>query len=117
MSALPRLWLCRDGIPLLQVWQATRWWPRAHGLLGRPPLAPDEGLALIPCNSVHGIGMRYPVELLFLDRQYRILRTASLPLWSVRLCLGAYATVECPVGTIQRHQLRVQQQLEWRPDR
>ncbi|MBV9774768.1 MAG: DUF192 domain-containing protein [Gemmatimonadetes bacterium] len=47
---------------------ADRWWLRLRGLLGRPALAPGEGMLLTPCSGVHMVGMTYPIDVAFLDR-------------------------------------------------
>ncbi|WP_324250918.1 DUF192 domain-containing protein [Paraburkholderia saeva] len=41
---------------------------RMRGLLGRDHLASAEGLLLRPCRSVHTFGMRFSIDVLFLDR-------------------------------------------------
>jgi len=50
------------------VWQATTFWTRLRGLLGRKKIAPGEGIWLIPCRQVHMFGMRYPLSVWFLDQ-------------------------------------------------
>ncbi len=113
MSALPQKWLCRDHQPLLRVWWADRWWARARGLLGHPRLQRGEGLVLTPCNAVHGMGMTYSVDLLFLDREDRILRVCPLRPLGLRRQGGAWRTVECAAGSIAQHAFAVGQQLQW----
>ena len=40
---------------------------RLVGLLGTPAIAEGEGLWIVPCRSVHTLGMRYPIDVAFLD--------------------------------------------------
>lgn len=40
---------------------------RLRGLLGRPELKENEGLLISPCKSVHTIGMRYSIDVVFLS--------------------------------------------------
>lgn len=47
---------------------------RTLGLLARPPLQPDEALWLNPCGGIHTWAMRYPIDVVFLDAQLRVLR-------------------------------------------
>lgn len=47
---------------------------RMRGLLGRPQLAPGTGMLIEHCGSVHTVGMRYALDLVFLDRQWRVTR-------------------------------------------
>jgi uncharacterized protein len=45
---------------------------RMRGLLGRDHLSPDEALLLARCGSVHTFGMRFAIDVLFLDRFERV---------------------------------------------
>src|SRR5262249_56041136 len=47
-------------------------WTRLRGLLGTPTLPAGEGLWLKPCRQVHMFGMRYPVDVAFLDDEHRV---------------------------------------------
>lgn len=40
---------------------------RFVGLLGTAAIAEGEGLWIVPCRSVHTLGMRYPIDVAFLD--------------------------------------------------
>ena len=75
---------------------------RNKGLLGRKGLAPGEGLWIVPCQSVHTFFMRFPIDLVYLDRKKRIrkLRSAVGP-WRLSACLSAYSILELPAGTIR----------------
>jgi uncharacterized membrane protein (UPF0127 family) len=41
---------------------------RRRGLLGRESLGATEGLLLTPCKAVHTVGMRFPIDVIFIDR-------------------------------------------------
>ena len=45
---------------------------RSKGLLGRKGLGPGEGLWIVPCEAVHTFGMQFSIDLVYLDREYRI---------------------------------------------
>jgi uncharacterized membrane protein (UPF0127 family) len=45
---------------------------RMKGLLGRNSLPPGEALWLRPCKSVHTIGMKFPIDVLFLAKDNRV---------------------------------------------
>jgi uncharacterized membrane protein (UPF0127 family) len=85
-----------------QVSVADHWWQRLRGLLGRPPLSPDEGLLLVPCRSVHMFGMSYPLDVAFVDPRgtvvaaYHRLAPGRRSRWHRS---AAYA-VELPGGTL-----------------
>jgi len=75
---------------------------RRKGLLGRQALLPGEGLWIAPCESVHTFFMRFPIDLVYLDRENRIrkVRNAVGP-WRVSACFSAHSILELPAGTIR----------------
>lgn len=75
---------------------------RNKGLLGRNGLARGEGLWIIPCESVHTFFMRFPIDLVYLDRTNKIkkVRSAVGP-WRLSACLSAHSILELPAGTIR----------------
>lgn len=56
---------------------ARRFGERLRGLLGRPALDRGCGLLLDPGGSVHTFGMRFPIDVVFLDRRRVVLETRS----------------------------------------
>src|ERR1035437_8214091 len=50
---------------------------RNKGLLGRASLSPGEGLWILPCEAVHTFWMRFPIDLVYLDRKKRIRKLTS----------------------------------------
>ena len=52
---------------------------RASGLLGRPPLAPDEALLLPRATSVHTVGMRIAILVARLDEELRVVEVRVVP--------------------------------------
>ncbi|HZP83180.1 MAG TPA: DUF192 domain-containing protein [Chthonomonadaceae bacterium] len=83
-------------------------WQRAVGLMGRSSLAEDAGLWLQPCNGVHTFFLRFPLDLLILDREGCAVRLVShLRPWRVFLPVrGGHTTVELPAGTLAAQGLR-----------
>jgi protein-S-isoprenylcysteine O-methyltransferase Ste14/uncharacterized membrane protein (UPF0127 family) len=84
-------------------------WSRLKGLLGTRSFEPGHGLWLKPCRQVHMIGMRYAVDLAFLDDRNRIVRTITgLPPGKVSpRVAGASSVLELPPGTLARVALTV----------
>ncbi len=75
-------------------------WSRVVGLQGRRELPADEGLVLIPNNSIHMLFMRFPIDAVFVDKDGRILRVgrACRP-WTIGpISPGALYCVELPAG-------------------
>lgn len=75
---------------------------RGKGLMGHPGLAPGEGLLIEPCSSVHSFFMRFPIDVVFADREHRVVGlTHAMP--PNRPYAGAWRAryvVELPAGTI-----------------
>lgn len=51
---------------------ADTFFSRLKGLLGKEELPPGEALWIKPCGSVHSFGMKFPIDVLFLDRDMRV---------------------------------------------
>jgi uncharacterized protein len=78
---------------------------RRKGLLGRDALAHGEGLWIAPCESVHTFFMRFPIDLVYLDRERRIKKARSaVGPWRLSACLSAHSILELPAGTIRETQ-------------
>ena len=79
---------------------------RMKGLLGRRSLDAGEGLLLRPAGSVHTAFMRFAIDVVFLDRDLRVLRIApSVAPWRVVAQRGAKAVLELPAGGAERNGL------------
>ena len=74
---------------------------RSKGLLGRKVLAPGEGMWIVPCEAVHTFFMRFPIDLIYLDRKHRVRKVKTgVPPWRVSACFSAYSVLELPVGSV-----------------
>lgn len=62
----------KNGEQIAKALHARGYFSRLRGLLGRS-LSEDGGLMLSPCSSIHTIGMRYPIDAVYLDRSWRVL--------------------------------------------
>lgn len=87
---------------------------RSRGLLGKPALGDGEGLWIAPCNSVHTFGMRYPLDVIYLDRRQQIRKIRS-HLRPARLSwhLLARSVIELRGGAAQALGLELGDQLRW----
>ncbi|MGD0738512.1 MAG: DUF192 domain-containing protein [Terracidiphilus sp.] len=73
---------------------------RKKGLLGRESLLPGEGLWIAPCESVHTFFMRFPIDLVYLDRKLKVRKVRhSVGAWRVSACFAAHSVLELPAGT------------------
>ncbi len=99
------------------VWRAANPWTRLRGLLGRKPLAPEaaEALLIEPCSAVHTFWMSYPLDLIFIDRNNRVLEVyENVAPWSMRATRSAYKTLELMAGGVAVFRPRLGEELIWR---
>lgn len=94
---------------------ADRWWSRLRGLLGRPALDEGEGLLLVPCRSIHMLGMTFSIDVAFVNDRgevialYHQVRPGSRTRYHRR---ARYA-LELAAGTLVGTHTAVGDRLEW----
>lgn len=97
-----------DELPGWGVRVARTAWARAAGLLFRKPLAANEGLWITACNSVHMVGMRYAIDVIFVDADGRVTKLVpDLRPFQAALSWKAKAALELPSGALLRLPLQV----------
>lgn len=95
--------LTRGAVLASEAYLAESRSERRRGLLGSDPLAPGEALVLRPCRQVHTFGMRFPIEVAFVDGSSVVLAVLRMrPGRLSRVAWRAAATVELPAGTLER---------------
>ena len=90
---------------------------RRRGLLGRDGMPRGSALVLTPCNAIHTVGMRFPIDVAFVDGGGRVRRIVRQLLPTrISLCLGAKTTIECPSGQLEEIRLQVGDQIKLVPE-
>jgi uncharacterized protein len=106
-------WLVRDGEVLssLEVVNSRR--ARAKGLIGRDRI---DGAMLIPgTRSVHTFGMRFVIDVAFLDEHWRVVRVVTMsPRRVSRVVRRATSVVEAQAGSFREWNLTCGDELEIR---
>lgn len=94
--------------------RASSFLDRAVGLLARPRIRPDEGLWIERCTGIHTMGMRAPIDVIFVDAAGCIMRVIPSvpPLRLAVTCWKANAVIELGLGTIDAHDLLLGDRLE-----
>jgi uncharacterized membrane protein (UPF0127 family) len=64
--------VAEDGRQLAWVGVCDTSRSRRRGLLGITQMATDECILLMPCRSIHTMGMKMPIDVAFLDRDQRV---------------------------------------------
>ncbi|MDP1818436.1 MAG: DUF192 domain-containing protein [Acidimicrobiales bacterium] len=108
-------WLLREGEVLASLELADSRRTRRRGLLGRDSI--DGALLIRPARSVHTLGMRFPIDVAWCDRELVVLRVAQLGRHRVsRPVLRASCVLEAEAGCFARWRLEPGDQLELRSD-
>jgi hypothetical protein len=94
---------------------ANTFFKRLRGLMfRRRRLAPAEALWLRPTSGVHTFWMLFAIDVIFLDRELRIVKLVEnmRPFRVTRPHLAARSALEMSAHTISRAALKVGDQLE-----
>lgn len=94
---------------------AVSYWSRFWGLMGRRTLGEEEGLLIEPCSSIHTMFMRFSIDVIFLDKEHRVVKVATVPPFRAALGRGSHAVLEVPAGTAERNGLEVGDALSFTP--
>ena len=88
-------------------------WTRMRGLIGSKPLAPGEGLLIVPCKSIHTHFMGFPIDVLYLNKELRVVGIdENIAPWRLgRKYRGTEFVVELPPGTASASGTQVGDQL------
>ena len=77
---------------------------RLKGLIGRRGLADGEALLIRSCKGVHTVGMRFPIDVVFLDRHDKVvgIKEKMPPNRMSSIYLRASSALELPAGAVER---------------
>jgi uncharacterized protein len=77
-------------------------WARVRGLLGRVKLRSDEGLWVIPSQGIHTIGLLFPIDVIYLDAEFKVVHLIESlkPLSIAPLRFKAASVLELPAHSI-----------------
>jgi len=111
---MPALNLTKKTWLATTVRKADNFLTRLVGLLRRRSLGPEEALWLVPSKGVHTVGMRFPIDVIFLDRNNRVIDLVSglKPKRISHWRAGAHSVLELPRGAIQKSSTEVGDELE-----
>jgi uncharacterized membrane protein (UPF0127 family) len=88
---------------------------RMRGLLGRTDLDADHALWLEPCNAVHTFGMRFPIDVVFIDRRGRVISVRrNVRRARMLVCWRARSALEMRANAAQAWRIDVGDALAWR---
>ena len=97
-----------------KVRKADNFLTRLVGLLKRTQLGPEEALWLMPSKGIHTIGMKFPIDVVFLNKEFYVLGLISgmHPYRVSGVHMRGYSVIELPNGTIRKSRTEIGDQLE-----
>src|SRR5271154_5226720 len=88
---------------------------RMVGLLNRGQFDAGEGLLLDRCYGIHTFGMRFPIDVLFLDKDLRVIRAVkALPPHRTCIVKKSVYVLEVPVGALDASRTEEGDQIQIR---
>jgi len=111
---MPAVNLTKNTWLATTVRKADNFLTRLVGLLRRTSLGPEEALWLIPSKGLHTFGMRFPIDVIFLNEDNKVIHTVRdlAPNRISRLQLRSRSILELPQGSIQKSATAVGDQIE-----
>lgn len=87
---------------------------RRRGLLQHERLEAGEGLWIAPTESVHSFGMKFAIDVLYLNKAKKVVKVRpDMVPGRISLCLSAYSVLELPAGRARETGTEVGDQLEF----
>ena len=83
---------------------ADSFFSRMVGLLNRSSLSSGEGLVITNCNSIHMFFMRFPIDVIFINKTNSVVGLVEniKPFRLSRIYFAANRAIELPPGTISQ---------------
>jgi len=108
INATRKTWLAT------KVRKADNFLTRLVGLLKRKNLGPEEALWLMPSKGIHTVGMKFPIDVVFLNRGNTVvgLVQGMAPCRLSSIHFTSYSVLELPTGTIRKSRTEVGDQFE-----
>lgn len=99
---------------LARVWMADGPWERLRGLLGRESLGPQEAMLLEPCSLVHTFGMRFTLDLAFVDAAGQVRKLVyGVGPGRIAGSAGSHQTIESAAGVLAGLSLKIGDRVRW----
>lgn len=87
---------------------------RRRGLLQHESLEEGDGLWIAPCEAVHSFGMKFTIDVLYLDKKKKVVKMRPrMVKRRISFCLTASSVLELPEGVIEKTGTKVGDELEF----
>ena len=89
---------------------------RRTGLLKHKSLPRGEGLWIAPCEAVHSFWMKFPIDVLYLNKKKKVVKIRSnMVPWRLSACFRAHSVLELPAGMAAETHTAPGDQLKFEP--
>ena len=111
---MPVINLTKNTWLATKVVKADKFLTRLVGLLKRKKLGPEEAIWLVPSKGIHTVGMKFSIDVVFLDKDKRVvaLIPAMAPYRMSGIHLLASSVLELPTGAIRKSRTEIGDQLD-----
>ena len=111
---MPVINLTKETWLATKVRKADNFLTRLVGLLKRTNLGPEEALWLTPSRGIHTIGMKFPIDIVFLNKSHHVvgLMAGLAPYRISPVHFNGYSVLELPNGTIKKSRTEIGDQFE-----
>ena len=94
--------------PPLHIEVADSFCTRLRGLMGCKAIPSGTGLLIAPCNSIHMCFMRFAIDAIYIDRDYRVIKVVKglRPWLGLSMCWNAWAVIEVCAGEADCYNIR-----------
>jgi uncharacterized membrane protein (UPF0127 family) len=104
-----------DAPPFARAGVARSYWSRFKGLMFQAELPEGEALLIDPCSSVHTFFMRFPIDVVFLDKNDCVVKiAAALGPYRAAMGGGGKKVLEMPPGAAAKAGIAVGEALFFR---
>ncbi|MDO8488677.1 MAG: DUF192 domain-containing protein [Candidatus Omnitrophota bacterium] len=96
------------------VFIANTLFKRIKGLLGKKVFLPNQAIILDPCNSIHTFFMRFSIDVIFVDKDYKVIKIIPQlnPNKISRIYWHASRVIELPSGMLNLTHTQAEDQLQ-----
>lgn len=91
--------LILDGRSIGRCWNARSFLARLRGIRAFDRLQSGEALLFERCSSVHGFRMQRALDVVFVDREWHVVKVTSLGINKLAKCKCAHAVFEFELGS------------------
>lgn len=99
---------------LANVELANTFLSRFKGLMFRQAMTDIDGMLITPCNAIHTIGMKFNIDVVFIDKENKVTSVKSrISKNSFSKDLGAKHVLELPAGKLEQTDIKPGDYIHW----